>query len=133
MRMPIEVERGMVSNVAVVSNCSELCIRSGCQYGTASIMFDKAKRLNDSASLAIKDAKVGMALWCDEGQHAFSEKEDNMAGTRTVTRNGQKEVEDYLICSVCMNQKSARPVPQIANVPSQTDRVHHMPLEDEEF
>jgi hypothetical protein len=74
-----------------------------------------------TVSARVKDARMGFALWCDEGKHAFSEKADNMTGTRTVTRDGKREVEDYLICSDCMSRKTN--IPAIENIPFEEDDV----------
>jgi len=104
-----------MSGVEVVANCSPTCKIKGCQLGTASIMVENARRIQKSIDESIKESKVGMALWCDKGKHAFSEKEDNMNGTRKITRDGRTILEDYLICSACMERETG--IPAIENVP----------------
>lgn len=74
---------------------------------------------------------MGMALWCDEGDHAFSEKADSMTGTRKTTKNGRTEVVDWVVCNDCMEKKDiAKKAP--AAIAAAHD-VDAMDVEDEPF
>jgi len=62
---------------------------------------------------------MGMALWCDQGEHAFSEKDDSSTLNRKVTVDGVTSFEEMVICSKCLAKMYGEPAapaqPAISN------------------
>jgi hypothetical protein len=100
---PVVMKGVGLADVAVVANCSAECKIRGCQYDNAIRLLGLARGMQVSISAKVKDARMGFALWCDKGNHAFSENDDCFTGSRTVSKNGSKETVSYVMCQPCMN------------------------------
>ena len=72
-------------SAAYVERAAPLCQNGGCQLHTAQRTLDQARELFESRN------NMSVALWCDQGGHAFSERDP---GRQRITVNTLDEVSD---------------------------------------
>jgi hypothetical protein len=74
----------VTSSAGYVERPSQLCLSGGCQLGTAMNLLDQAREVLESRN------HMSAALWCDQGGHAFSERD---TGRQRITVNTLDEDE----------------------------------------
>lgn len=80
-------------------NPHERCIREGCRLITADAAMTEVRKTLEQ----FKDAtRMSKALWCDNGDHAFSERDTEAKHfTETVKVDGKDVTTAYDICGKC--------------------------------
>jgi len=97
-----------VSYNRYVSDIAHACERDGCQLSRARELFEQAERLLE------KRMEPTRALWCDQGEHPFSERDP---GRKVITiggtgADGELAEESRTTCGPCA-ANAIRPRAQI--------------------
>jgi hypothetical protein len=88
-------------SAAYVERVSPLCAGSGCQFSGAQQILNQAREVLESRD------HMSAALWCDQGGHAFSERDPGRQRITVNTLDEETEREVQIskdFCGGCADQ-----------------------------
>lgn len=112
-----------------VDNAAAGCRRGGCQFGQAGTLLAAARTIVENG----RRSNMSSALWCDQGGHAFSERDPGRQriSITVLDENEEEKQEARDFCGDCaqaaglLNKRRTRPAAPALAMDAPTSEPRH--------